>query len=96
MLQVRWSINAGNPNKRKTLACAYDPIRKRQHNFGNEAKEVVQQTPSSNVMQEAPPAKPAAAKPAASKPSKKKAKGKNAAAAGAAQAHTSCGPRNPR
>lgn len=86
MLQVRWSINAGNPNKRKTLACAYDPIRKRQHNFGNEAKEV-QQTPSSNVMQEAPPAKQAAVKPSASKPSKKKAKGKNAEAAGAAFAN---------
>ena len=76
MLQVRWSINAGNPNKRKTLACAYDPIKKRQHNFGNEAKEVVQQTPSS---QPAQTAKPAAPKPAASKPSKKRApKGKAA------------------
>ena len=41
MLQVRWSLNAGsNPNKRKTLACDYNPINKRLRDFGAMAKEV--------------------------------------------------------
>ena len=81
MLQVRWSINAGNPNKRKTLACAYDPIKKRQHNFGNEAKEVVQ-APRAHPAQTAVPARPTSAP---KKPSKKQAKATAEAAKAAAE-----------
>ena len=40
MLQVRWSLNAATPSKKKTLACDYNPIHKRLRDFGTEAHEL--------------------------------------------------------
>jgi len=64
MLQVRWSLNAATPTKRKTLAADYNPIHKRLRDFGTEAQEL-------DMMPTAAGAKAAAAPPAAPPPEKR-------------------------
>ena len=41
MMQVRWSLKPQTNTKKRTLACDYDPIRKRLRDFGHEAQELV-------------------------------------------------------